>query len=142
MRFYPSTLDRAGTEAWVARQLERYELDGFGLWIAEERSSDAFVGTIGPALQEVEGERHVEIGWHVRSGLKGLGYAPEAGAAARDWAFAELGVDHLISLILPQNTPSARVAEKLGMVVWRDADFKGIAHRAYRIERDAATIGS
>ena len=26
MRFYPSTLDRAGTEAWVARQLERYEL--------------------------------------------------------------------------------------------------------------------
>jgi len=28
------------------------------------------------------------------------------------------------------------------MVVWREADYKGTVHRVYRIERDAATIGS
>jgi RimJ/RimL family protein N-acetyltransferase len=142
MRFYPTTLDRAGTEAWLERQFERYAIDGYGLWIAERRSDGVFVGTVGPALQEVEGERQVEIGWHVRPGLKGRGYAPEAGAAARDWVFATLGVDHLISLILPENAPSARVAEKLGMHVWKEADFKGLVHRVYRIERDEATIAT
>lgn len=107
-------------------------------WVAELRDGGGFVGTVGPALQEVEGESHVEIGWHVRPGLKGLGYAPEAGAAARDWAFANLGVDHVISLILPENASSARVAEKIGMHLWREADFKGLRHRVYRIDRHAA----
>lgn len=137
MRFYPSTFSLEQTQAWVDRQFERYRDDGFGLWVAEDRSSGGFVGTIGPALQEVEGERLVEIGWHVRPGLKGLAYAPEAAAAACDWAFANLEVGHLISLILPENTPSARVAEKIGMHVEREADFKGLLHRVYRVDRPA-----
>jgi RimJ/RimL family protein N-acetyltransferase len=137
MRFYPAPFDREQTEAWIARQYERYQQDGFGLWVAQLREDGAFVGTIGPAMQEVEGERLVEIGWHVRPGLKGSGYAPEAATAARDWAFANLEVGHLISLILPENTPSARVAEKIGMHVEREADFKGYRHRVYRIDRPA-----
>lgn len=135
MRFYPAPFDRERTVAWIARQLERYQQDGFGLWVAELREDGAFVGTIGPAMQEVEGERLVEIGWHVRPGLKGSGFAPEAAAAARDWAFANLEVGHLISLILPENTPSARVAEKIGMHVEREADFKGLLHRVHRVDR-------
>jgi RimJ/RimL family protein N-acetyltransferase len=141
MRFYPGPFTRAESEAWIARQLERYRQHGFGLWIAEDRSSEGFVGTIGPALQEVEAEALVEIGWHVRPGLKGSGYAPEAAAAARDWAFMNLEVGHLISLILPENAPSARVAEKIGMHVEREADYKGVRHRVYRVDRDEARIG-
>jgi [ribosomal protein S5]-alanine N-acetyltransferase len=137
MRFYPAPFSREHTEAWIARQLERYRQDGFGLWVAEDRSTGGFVGTIGPALQEVEGESLVEIGWHVRPGSKGLGYAPEAVAAARDWAFANLEVGHVISLIVPENTPSARVAEKIGMRVEREADFKGLRHRVHRVDRPA-----
>ena len=140
MRFYPAPFDREQTEAWIARQLERYREDGFGLWVAELRDDGGFVGTIGLAVQEVAGERLVEIGWHVCLGLKGSGYAPEAAAAARDWAFANLEVGHVISLILPENTPSARVAEKIGMHVEREADFKGLRHRIYRIDRDEVTI--
>jgi RimJ/RimL family protein N-acetyltransferase len=135
MRFYPSAFDRDQTRAWVDRQLERYERDGYGLWILEERGTDDFVGTAGPALQVVEGAGEVEIGWHVRPGRKGEGIAPEAGAAARDWVFANLEADHVISLILPENEPSARVAEKLGMHVDREADFKGYRHRVWRLDR-------
>ena len=135
MRHYPSTLDREGAQTWLDWQQERYADDGFGLWIVEELGTGGFAGTVGPMVQEVEGERHVEIGWHVRPGLKGRGYAPEAGAAARDWAFANLDVDHVISLIRPENTSSARVAEKLGMHVWREADFKGLRHRVWWLDR-------
>ena len=135
MRYYPSALTREQAQAWIDRQFERYATAGFGLWIAEARSDGAFVGTIGPTVQEVEGARLVELGWHVRPGLKGLGYAPEGGTAAREWAFANLDVPFLISLVRPENVPSARVAEKLGMYVWHEVDHKGLRHRVYRIDR-------
>ena len=77
----------------------------------------------------------VEIGWHTRPGRKGEGIAPEAGAAARDWAFENLDVDHLISLVRPENHALGRVAEKLGMHVDREVDHKGLRHRVYRIDR-------
>jgi RimJ/RimL family protein N-acetyltransferase len=79
----------------------------------------------------------VEIGWHTRPGRKGEGIAPEAASAARDWAFANLDVDHLISLVRPENEASARVAEKIGMRVDREVDHKGLRHRVYRIGREA-----
>ena len=70
---------------------------------------------------------HVEIGWHTRPGRKGEGIAPEAAAAAADWAFENLDVDHVISLVRPENTGSNRVAEKLGMHVDREVDRQGHA---------------
>ena len=135
MRFYPSAFDRATTQAWLDRQSERYEQEGFGLWLAEERSNGGFVGTIGPAPAGGRGRAPRRDRLARPSRAEGLGYAPEGAAAARDWVFANLEVDHVISLILPENTPSARVAEKLGMRIEREADYKGLLHRVYRIDR-------
>ena len=94
-----------------------------------------FLGTAGPTVQIVEGIDEVEIGWHTRPGRKGEGIAPEAAAAARDWAFANLDIDHVISLVRPENLASRRVAEKLGMRVDREVDHKGLRHRVYRFDR-------
>ena len=99
--------------------------------------TSGFLGTAGPTLQVVEGVDEVEIGWHTRPGRKGEGIAPEAASAARDWAFATLYVDHLISLVRPENESSARVAEKIGMRVDREVDYRGFRHRVYRIGREA-----
>src|SRR5918995_6017300 len=135
MRWWPAPFDRETTRAWLERQLEGYRRRGFALWIVEERATGAFLGTAGPTLQLVEEVDEVEIGWHTRPGRKGEGIAPEAGAAARDWAFANLEVDHLISLVRPENRPSGRVAEKIGMHVDREVDYKGLRHHVYRIDR-------
>ena len=138
MAYYPAPFSREQTVAWVERQLERYRRDGFGLWVIEDREDAGFLGTAGPSIQVVEGIPEVELGWHVRPGAKGRGIAPEAGAAARDWAFATLDAGHLISLVRPENVPSARVAEKLGMRVDRRVDHGGFVHEVWRIERPGA----
>ena len=135
MRHYPSPFTREETAGWIERQLERYRDDGFGLWVIEDLGTGELLGTAGATVQVVEGVRAVELGWHVRPGDKGRGIASEAGAAARDWAFANLDVDHLISLVRPENAASARVAEKIGMRVERDVDFHGLPHRVWRIDR-------
>lgn len=145
MRWYPAPFDREGTQGWVEHVLEQYAKMGFDLWIVEDRATAGFLGTAGPAIRVVEGAEEVEIGWHTRPGRKGEGIAPEAAAAARDWAFANLDVDHLISLVRPENRPSCRVAEKIGMHVDREVDRKGLRHFVYRIERvtpDRADGGS
>jgi len=135
MRWYPAPFDRETTRAWLDRQLAAYGTRGYALWIVEDRATGAFLGTAGPTLQTVEDVDEVEIGWHTRPGRKGEGIAPEAGAAARDWAFANLDVDHVISLVLPENLASCRVAVKIGMHVDRQADYKGLRHHVYRIDR-------
>lgn len=138
MRYYPAPFTRGQTEAWIERQLERYRDEGFGLWVVEDKATGEFLGTAGPTIQVVEDVREVEIGWHVKPGHKGRGIAPEAAAAARDWALDNLDVDHVISLVRPENLPSVRVAEKIGMRIDREVDHHGLRHRVYRLDRDDA----
>jgi len=135
MRWYPEPFPREGSLDWLERQMARYQTRGYALWIVEDRRTGAFLGTAGPSLLTIEEADEVEIGWHTRPGRKGEGIAPEAGAAARDWAFANLEVDHLIALVRPESRPSGRVAEKIGMHVDREVDYKGLRHLVYRIDR-------
>jgi RimJ/RimL family protein N-acetyltransferase len=135
MRWYPEPFSRDGSLEWLERQIARHETRGYALWIVEDRRTGEFLGTAGPALLTIEEADEVEVGWHTRPGRKGEGIAPEAGGAARDWAFANLEVDHLIALVRPENRPSGRVAEKIGMHVDREVDYKGLRHLVYRIDR-------
>lgn len=57
----------------------------------------------------------VEVGYHLRTATQGHGYATEAAAACRDHARYRLGVDRLVAIIHPDNTPSQRVAERIGL---------------------------
>ena len=135
MRFYPAPFDRDGVVRWVVRNLERYEADGFGLLGVQERATGAFLGDCGPTIQHVDGEPHVELGWHTRRDRWGEGIATEGGSACRDWCWASLDVDHVVSLIRPENRRSWRVAERLGMRVWRETMHADLVHRVYRVDR-------
>jgi RimJ/RimL family protein N-acetyltransferase len=132
-RYYERQFTRDEAQAWLERQLERYRRDGHGLWLVEERASGAAVGQVGLAMQEVEGERHPEIGWLLDRPFWGRGYATEAATATRDAAFARWHYPRVISLIRPENVPSQRVAERLGMTPTRQVDFHGFRHIVFAI---------
>jgi RimJ/RimL family protein N-acetyltransferase len=53
----------------------------------------------------------------------GHGYATEAASAALAWGFANLDVDEIIAMTIPENVRSQRVMEKLGLVRDPSADF-------------------
>ena len=140
MRYYPAPYDRAGVEQWIERNCQRYRHDGVGLWAMElikvpDSELHKIIGDCGIILQEVEGERLYEIGYHLRRDFWGRGLATEAAIACREWAFARLKADRLISLIRPENLPSRRVAERTGMTVWKEVNWRGLRHLVYSIER-------
>ena len=61
-----------------------------------------------PALPERE------LGWLLYEGFEGQGFATEAGAALRDWAFNTLGLPTLVSYFDPENYASMAVSARLG----------------------------
>lgn len=104
------------TRALIAKAAEHQAAHGFALWAVEERETGALVGEVGLQLLEHRGPE-VEIGWSFAPSSWGRGYASEAARAWLDVAFGELGLDEVLATIIPENTASRRLAERLGMVV-------------------------
>jgi RimJ/RimL family protein N-acetyltransferase len=61
--------------------------------------------------------RHLEVGYHLKRAFWHQGYASEAGAACRDWAFDHLGADEVFAHVRDINIASMNVAIRLGMEV-------------------------
>ncbi len=100
-------------EAWLdmVTMAGNWALKGFGHWVLETHEGE-LVGRAG--LYQPPDWPGLEVGWTVARSHWGKGYAPEAGRAAADYAHTTLGARHLLSLMLPTNRQSIRVAEKLG----------------------------
>lgn len=63
-----------------------------------------------------------EIGWVIHPDHQRCGYATEAARAVLHYAFTELRAHRIIATCQPENPPSYRVMEKLGMR--REAHFR------------------
>ena len=115
MTAYAHAFSNEEVSDWLERQLERYARDGFGLWAVERKADGAFLGQAGLTWQDWNGRRVPEIGdlfkrvhWH-------QGYAAEAAAGCKKYAFETLGFERVYSIIRDTNLPSRRVALRNGM---------------------------
>lgn len=113
----PQTLE----EIWgrLLRYAGMWSLTGKGFWVIEDRASGKFLGEVGvmDVQREMDppfGADEPEVGWALLPSSQGQGYAGEAVTAAMAWADRELKAPMLVCIISPENTPSIRVAEKLG----------------------------
>jgi RimJ/RimL family protein N-acetyltransferase len=126
-------LDRAMAWRSMATHLGHWQLRGYGMWAVEEKATGRMVGRVG--LWKPEGWPDLEVGWMLHRDCWGRGFATEAGRASIDAAFRGLGVDHVISVIHPENAASIRVAERLGERFERDWMLHGLGLRIYGIHR-------
>jgi RimJ/RimL family protein N-acetyltransferase len=139
MRYYPHPFSLDESRAWIERWLAHQEQRGFSLWAIEDRETGEFLGNAGPVVHLVDDEEHVELGWSVTPRRARQGIATEAAAAWRDHCLGPMRLDHVISLIRPENTPSRGVAERIGMAPWKETFFgsRGWLHVVYRIDAGA-----
>jgi RimJ/RimL family protein N-acetyltransferase len=104
------------TGHWVHR--------GFGMFIFHAKSDDTPLGMAGPWFPGGWPER--EIGWSVwASAAEGKGFAFEAAAAVRAYAYQTLGWDTAVSYINPANVRSISLAQRLGAILDPDAAHPG-----------------
>ena len=114
MTYYPRPKTREEAAQWIYWNRGLYRTHGHGLWLLTA-ADGAFVGDCGLTPQVVDGVTELEVGYHVLPALQNRGYATEAAAASRDFAQTVLGATRLIAIIHPDNRPSQRVAEKIGL---------------------------
>ncbi|HEV2861575.1 MAG TPA: GNAT family N-acetyltransferase [Pyrinomonadaceae bacterium] len=130
------TLSRG--EAWrqMAMILGHWQLRGYGLWAVEERESGKLVGRIG--FFNPAGWPGFELGWALRREAWGRGYATEGARRALEYAFAEMGREHVISLIHPENGASVKVAERIGEELEGRTELFGREVLLYGVRREAS----
>ena len=126
--------------AWLERQKKRYEKDGFGLWAVCLKENDEMIGQCGITLQNINGTIGPEIGYLFQKAYWHQGYASEAAIGCREYAFGELKLPGICSIIRDTNLASQNVAKRNGMTIkeqfvkhYRDVDM---LHYVYKITCD------
>ena len=120
MQHYPYTFDGERVKAWIERNMNRYKDYGFGLWAVCLKDTGEMIGDCGMTFQNIDGETLPEIGYHFRADMQRKGYAKEAAAAVRDWAFKNTSFKALYSYCKHTNVPSMKTAESIGMHFWKE----------------------
>jgi len=122
-------------EAWrqMAMIIGHWHLKGYGPWAVEEKLTGRLLGRIG--FFNPEGWPGFELGWVLGRESWGKGFATEGARRALDYAFSEMGRDHVISLIHPDNSASIRVAERIGEKLEGRTQFFGHEVLIYGAER-------
>ncbi|HEV2764908.1 MAG TPA: GNAT family N-acetyltransferase [Pyrinomonadaceae bacterium] len=124
-------------EAWrhMAFLVGHWHLRGYGHWVVEEKQSGRLLGRVG--FLNPEGWPGFELGWTLGRESWGKGYATEGARRALEYAFTEMGREHVISLIAPENRASIRVAERLGEKPEGRTELMGREVLIYGISREA-----
>lgn len=130
-------LDRAASDALLARIVAFWAEHGYGRAAVEERSSGVLLGWVGLGAHPLtDGE--IEIGWRLVASAWGRGYATEAAVVMRDLAFASYGLPGIVSIARRDNVASVAVMRKIGMRYRRDVPWDGPPLVMYELLRPSA----
>jgi RimJ/RimL family protein N-acetyltransferase len=119
-------------DAWrrIAAFIGHWHLRGFGPFALEEKATRRWVGWC--ALWRPPEFPEIELGWTLREAARGRGFVDEAARRVRVYAYETLRLGPLVSFIVADNTPSQRVAERLGARLEGDVMIRGTTVGAWR----------
>lgn len=114
MKHYPYTFDKTRVKEWINKNIERYQIFGFGLWAVCLKETGEMIGDCGLTMQLINGQIKPEIGYHIRGDKQRKGYAKEAAIAVRDWVFRNTPFNMIYSYMKHTNIPSSQTAISYG----------------------------
>jgi len=93
-----------------------------GLWATIHKETGKFIGRCGLLPWEIDDRLEVEIAYLLDKSFWHQGLATEAAQGILKYGFEKLNLSRLICLMDPENIPSQRVAERIGMTLERKVD--------------------
>ncbi len=124
MKHFVSLMTREDTVAMMGRMKDHWEKHDFGVFAVEVPGIYNFAGFVG--FTHPRWEAHftpcIEILWRLIPSVHNKGYCTEAARACLNWGFKEKEFNEILSFAVPQNIPSWRVMEKIGMK--REGEFE------------------
>ncbi|MCI9437963.1 MAG: GNAT family N-acetyltransferase [Lachnospiraceae bacterium] len=115
MAAYEGAFHDSEVQEWLDRQISRYQRWRFGLWAVILKETDEMIGQCGLTMQPWKDREVLEIGYLFERLHWHQGYAIEAAAACKKYAFEVLNAGEVCSIIRDTNTASQKVAVRNGM---------------------------
>ena len=106
-------IGRIEASNFMSMLVGQWVLRGYGGYAIEKRSLKKVIGMTG--LWHPYDFTEPELFWSIFRGYHGKGFATEAASAVRDWAI-EVKELSVMSFVSPENTPSIKLAERLGAI--------------------------
>lgn len=97
---------------WFGLNVGHWHMRGYGYFTVVDRETGKPAGLTG--IWNPDGWPEPELGWVVFDGFEGKGIAYEAALRARDWAYSDMNFTTMTSNIVPGNTRSIALAERMG----------------------------
>ncbi len=119
----------AGESEKLIRHHFNFGKGKIGLSVLADKASGGVLGYAGLHPCDALGRDDLEIGFVLAKGAWGKGLAREIGEAQLSLGFRELKRDRLLALAYPENLPSLRTIETLGMRHVTDAVVAGRGRR-------------
>jgi len=122
-KYFPNLLTREESKAHITTIEKNIARQGYGLFAAEWKETEAFIGFIGfshPDFQ-ITAPPHIitpriEIGWRISSHYWGRRLATEGAQACLEAGFRRWNMDEVYSFTSIHNQPSINVMIRIGMV--------------------------
>lgn len=134
MYAYEGAFSDAEVQEWLERQILRYQKWNFGLWAVVLKETGKMIGQCGLTMQPWKDDEVLEIGYLFNRNYWHKGYATEAAAACKQYAFDVLKAEEVCSIIRDTNIQSQNVALRNGMTLtdkWTK-HYRGVDMPHYR----------
>ena len=112
-KFIGSTKSRQAAAESVLLMRDAFVMRGFGTLAVVPQDKKTCVGYCG--VRPLAHTAEIEIAFALQKQCWNQGYATEAAEASIDAAFKNLSMKSIVATVYPDNRPSLRVLEKLGM---------------------------
>jgi len=117
----PDVMRFVGDEVWESVEHTReklaaypdYRKHGYGRWSVVYKPDNRVIGFNG--LKYLDDLAEVDLGYRLLPEYWGRGLATESSTAVLAYGFDDLKLDRIIGLVLPENSRSIHVLEKMGM---------------------------
>lgn len=119
-------VDSDGTMHFLKSCISCYEINGFGIFAVVHKNTNKLIGVCGIYPQTIDGPDEIELLYRIQPNYWGLGIASEAAKLVLEFAREELKRDRIIAAMDKNNIASIKVAQKLGMVLENESEYRGI----------------
>lgn len=141
----PDFFELTQDSSFTAFQITNYKQESLNtarLWIKNnpgkyaviEKESGRVIGMGGLTPWVYENENLVDLTYRLSSTTQGKGYGFELAEALINFGFTELKLQQITATITPDNIPSIKLAEKLGMKLDKRIILLGIQTDLYRLK--------
>lgn len=117
MEYFPSVLSKKESDALVGRFIAHFDQRAYTYFAVDQLVNNEFIGFIGLAYQEYDTDFNpsVDIGWRLKYGAWGKGFATEGARKCLDYGFGTLNLPRINAIATVGNDKSTNVMDKIGM---------------------------